>query len=448
MTTNTSLAKGRDPRYLTAGAEGGHAGGTRYYTEVAGEPPGQWAGHGAGALGLVGVVDPDVLQALYMDRVGPDGQRLNARARARYRPVREREDLAVEAHLALHPLATEGDLEAVRAAERAKSRNSTPYFDFTVSAAKSVSVLHASYLVAAQQARRQGARADAEKLEAAAADIVAALMAAARAAVARVERALYVRTGYHSTGTGEYRDAAGATVAMFAQHTSREGDPQLHVHMAVMNLAQRGDGADGKWRTLHSQMLYQERLAVAAYAARELATRLTDLGYHLVPRADGNGFEIGGVDPGVMEAFSSRRAQITPEVERMAREYRQRYGREPSQRTLWAMAQDATLETRKPKARAHGAGPGQAPAKSAGEELAPGRHAPPSGRYRPYRPCTVQWPDTGRRRAPAHRPNSTPAPGRASSGSPSPRYKSARPPGRGPRCCGSCTGPCPPWQPG
>lgn len=88
-----------------------------------------------------------------------------------------------------------------------------------------------------------------------------------------------------------------------------------------------------------------------------------------MPRADGNGFEIGGVDPGVMEAFSSRRAQITPEVERMAREYRQRYGREPSQRTLWAMAQDATLETRKPKARAHGAGPGQAPAKSAGEEL-------------------------------------------------------------------------------
>ena len=297
------------------------------------------------------MVDPDVLQALYMDRVGPDGQRLDARARARYRPVGEREDLAVEAHLALHPLATEGDLEAVRAAERAKSRNSTPYFDFTVSAAKSVSVLHASYLVAARQARKQGARADAEKLEAAAADIVAALMAAARAAVARVERALYVRTGYHSTGTGEYRDAAGATVAMFAQHTSREGDPQLHVHMAVMNLAQRGDGADGKWRTLHSQMLYQERLAVAAYAARELATRLTDLGYHLVPRADGNGFEIGGVDPGVMEAFSSRRAQITPEVERMAREYRQRYGREPSQRTLWAMAQDATLETRKPKAR-------------------------------------------------------------------------------------------------
>src|SRR5262249_23036033 len=47
----------------------------------------------------------------------------------------------------------------------------------------------------------------------------------------------------------------------------------------------------------------------------------------------------------------------------------QRYGREPSQRTLWAMAQDATLETRKPKARVHGARHGQTATKTAGEEL-------------------------------------------------------------------------------
>ena len=180
---------------------------------------------------------------------------------------------------------------------------------------------------------------------------------------------MFVRTGYHSATSGEYRDAAGATVAMFLQHTSREGDPQLHVHMAVMNLAQRQDGADDKWRTLHSSMLFQERLAVAAHASRELATRLTDLGYVLVPRADGNGFEVGGVDQEVMDAFSSRRAQITPEVARMAEEYRQRYGREPSQRTLWAMAQEVTLATRKAKKQAHGAGAEQGGPRSAGEEL-------------------------------------------------------------------------------
>ena len=155
---------------------------------------------------------------------------------------------------------------------------------------------------------------------------------------------------------------------MFLHHTSREGDPQLHVHMAVMNLAQRQDGADEKWRTLHSSMLFQERLAVAAHASRELASRLTDLGYVLVPRADGNGFEIGGVGQEVMDTFSSRRAQITPEVARMAEEYRQRYGREPSQRTLWAMAQEVTLATRKAKSRGRSDRSGQ-PAWSVGEEL-------------------------------------------------------------------------------
>lgn len=189
-------------RYLTEGAGAGHAGGARYYTEAAGEPPGRWAGRAAATLGLAGKVDADQLQALYMDRVGPDGTRLDARARGRFRPAKEREDLAVAAHLAVHPLATEGELAAVRVAERAKSRHATPYFDFTVSTVKSLSVLHASYLVAARQLHEAGAHDLARALEGRAEAISAALLAAARAGVARVERALFVRTGYHSTGRG------------------------------------------------------------------------------------------------------------------------------------------------------------------------------------------------------------------------------------------------------
>jgi conjugative relaxase-like TrwC/TraI family protein len=368
VTSVTSLAKGYDPRYLSEGQAAGHAGGTRYYADAAGEPPGRWGGRAAARLDLRGEVDAKVLQALYMDRVGPDGERLDARQRARYRPAEERVAAAVAAHLAAHPFATEGDLERVRAAERARAQHSVPYFDFTVSAAKSVSVLHASLLVAARQARAGGRHTEAGELERDARDITGALETAARAALSRAERALYVRTGYHSATSGEFRDTDGAVVASFLQHTSREGDPQLHVHNAVLNLAQRADGADARWRTLHGALLYQERLAVAAVAARELATRLTSLGYVLVPRADGNGFEVGGVSQEVMDAFSSRRAQITPEVARMAQEYRQRYGREPSQRTLWAMAQDATLASRKAKQHGRPDRSGMPP-RSAGEEL-------------------------------------------------------------------------------
>ena len=254
MTSVTSLAKGYDPRYLSEGQAAGHAGGTKYYADAAGEPPGQWGGQAAAQLGLRGEVDPAVLQALYMDRVGPDGERLDARQRAKYRPVEERVDAAVVAHQAAHPFATDRDLELVRVAERAKAQHSVPYFDFTVSAAKSVSVLHASLLVAARQARAGGRHTEAGELERDARAITEALEAAARAALSRAERALYVRTGYHSATSGEYRDAAGGVVASFLQHTSREGDPQLHVHNAVLNLAQRADGLDGRWRTLHGAL--------------------------------------------------------------------------------------------------------------------------------------------------------------------------------------------------
>ena len=177
VTTNTSLAKGRDPRYLTQDAGAGHSrrdallhGGRRRAAGTLGRvrapPPSAWRGD----------VDAAVMQALYMDDALPSGERLNARRKAAYRPTKEREDLAVAAHLALHPYATAGDLEAVRAGERSKSRNVTPYFDFTVSAVKSVSVLHASYLVAARQARERGAGAWAAELERKAAAVEAALL--------------------------------------------------------------------------------------------------------------------------------------------------------------------------------------------------------------------------------------------------------------------------------
>ena len=72
-------------------------------------------------------------------------------------------------------------------------------------------------------------------------------------------------------------------------------------------------------------MLFQERLAVAMHVAREMATGSLTWAMCWCPGADGNGFEIG-VPQEVMDPFSSRRAQITPGVRRMAEEYRVRYG--------------------------------------------------------------------------------------------------------------------------
>src|SRR5215475_197502 len=113
-----------------------------YYT-AAGEPPGQWAGKGAVALGLSGQVDPNVIGRLYQHGIGPGGELLVTRRQSK--SAAEPEQAAVTAYLAAHSYASATELAEVRAAERGRDPHQVPYFDLIISAVKSVSVLHASY---------------------------------------------------------------------------------------------------------------------------------------------------------------------------------------------------------------------------------------------------------------------------------------------------------------
>ena len=351
MSTNVTLHAGHDVAYFTSGqGRGGCAGAMSYYT-AAGEPPGEWAGKGAAALGLVCQVDPGVIGRLYRHDIGPGGELLVKRRQGK--AAEEREAAAVAAYLAGDPYASAVELAEVRAAERGKDTHQVPYFDLTISAVKSVSVLHASYRVAARQARERGEQDQAAALDARADEIEEALMSSAREAVAWLERhATYTRTGHHSATTGQWRDGDGLVASLFLHHLSRDGDPQLHVHVAIWNRVQRADKADGKWRTLDSRALHNERLAVAPVADRILETRLSALGYVMVPRADGNGAEVGGVSQDMMELFSSRAVAVTGELDRLAREYQAVHGKPPSRRTLWLLHQQAGQNTRRTKAEA------------------------------------------------------------------------------------------------
>ena len=345
--------------YLTAGQHaGGCAGAMSYYT-AGGEPPGQWAGKGAAALGLTGQVDPAVIGRLYQHNIGPGGELLVKRRQSP--AVGEREDAAVAAYLAAHPYATATELAEVRAAERGTDPHQVPYFDMTVDAVKSVSVLHASYRVAARQAREHGDEDQAAALDARADEIEAALMDAAREAVAWLERhATYTRTGHHSARTGEWRDGDGLVASVFLHHISRDGDPHLHVHIAIWNRVQRADRADEKWRTLDSRSLHNQRLAVAPVTDRIVQTRLSALGYAMVPREDGNGAEVGGVSQDVIDLFSSRSRALTPELKALIGQYQKIHGKPPSKRTIWLLGQQAAQNTRRTKAEARRTVAGQA----------------------------------------------------------------------------------------
>jgi conjugative relaxase-like TrwC/TraI family protein len=351
-----SLHAGYDIAYLTDAVG---SGGAEYYLSAAGpggEPPGFWAGKAAAALGLAGEVDARIMRALYHHDVGPDGSPLETPgARASYERQRETLDDRIEAEVAAKVAAigafpTEREIREIQLMVRAGQRNSVPFFDLTLSMTKSVSVTHASYLAAARQARQAGDEAGAAGWVAKAEEIIEAVREGAQAVVRAAEqRAGYIRTGHHGGGQGQWRDAAGLVAAVFVQHTSRDGDPQLHAHIAMLNRAQRADGEDTRWRTLDSRSLHRERLGIAAYAGLVVEQKLQAAGHKLVKREDGNGAEVGGVTQATMLAFSSRRTAITPAVQRLADEYTATHGRPPSRRALWSLRQWATLETRKSK---------------------------------------------------------------------------------------------------
>jgi hypothetical protein len=355
----TTLHPGHDVAYLTAGRHAGGCTGAMSYYTAAGEPPGQWAGKGAAALGLVGQVDPAVIGRLYQHNIGPGGQLLVKPRQSK--AAGDREAAAVAAYRAAHPYASATELAEVRAAARGTDPYQVPYFDLTVDVVKSVSVLHASYRVAARQACERGDPGHATALDARADQIEAALLDAAREAVAWLERhATYTRTGHHSARTGEWRDGDGLVAGLFLHHISRDGDSHLHVHVAVWNRVQRADRADEKWRTLDSRSLHHQRLAVAAVADRMVETRLSALGYAMVPREDGNGAEVGGVSQDVMDLFSSRSRALTPELTALIGQYQKIHGRPPSKRTIWLLGQQAAQNTRRSKAEARRTVAGQA----------------------------------------------------------------------------------------
>ena len=95
--------------------------------------------------------------------------------------------------------------------------------------------------------------------------------------------------------------------ATFRHDTSRNLDPQLHTHAVLANMVQ---GGDGKWRTMANEPLYRRQKLIGMVYRSELAGGLAKLGYGIEKtHADGR-FEIAGVPRKVIEAFSTRRAEI------------------------------------------------------------------------------------------------------------------------------------------
>jgi conjugative relaxase-like TrwC/TraI family protein len=126
------------------------------------------------------------------------------------------------------------------------------------------------------------------------------------------ERLVEVRLGQG----GYIREAAAdIIVGRFDHFTSREGDPNIHTHAVLINVA--GCRERNKFRTLEPEKLFASQLVVGLAFRASLARRLAEKGF-ILRTAGRNQFEIAGIPENLIEKFSKRSHQIEKRVGRGA----------------------------------------------------------------------------------------------------------------------------------
>ncbi|MGZ6134746.1 MAG: MobF family relaxase, partial [Myxococcaceae bacterium] len=313
--------------------ERGHEARDYYTTGVEhGEPPGTWWGRGADSLGLRGEVTEDVMEKLYGGLTDPaTGEPLGSPPRE-YASFEDR----LAALLAKEPDATPERVAELELAARKSHREARTYADLTFSPPKSWSVLHAALEHAGRHEE--------------AAQVWDAWEAGAHAGLEYLmDEAGYSRAGYHGAKiagrtSGRWVDAHDYVISLWRHHTSRDGDPQMHIHAAVLN---RVLCEDGEWRSLDSQAISAARPAAGAISERVAEERLTAaLGVEFRTRPDGKAREIAGIGEDDRDLFSSHRRAITEGVRELAATYEARHGKAPGRYVLRLMAEHVTLKTR------------------------------------------------------------------------------------------------------
>jgi TrwC relaxase len=301
-----TIAKGYDLGYIwkthdhtSEPATGG------YYTDAAqaGEPPGRWWGPGAQTLGLAPgqTVERAPYDAVYQQADPRAGAKLG-RPRGRYPTFADHlaRLTAAEPHATAERL-----IELEREAAQA-TRQPAAYYDVTISFSKSISILHASIRENERRARladdQQAAAYWAGREQA----FQEVLHRANRAALEYLQAwAGITRTGYHGIRVdgrepGRF-ESAGLIVTSWLQGTSREGDPQDHVHNQIARIVRTY--RDGKWRALDTMSVRGVLGALQAVAATSVECALSrEFGVRAVPSGAGAVVEVGG-EGGVAASF-------------------------------------------------------------------------------------------------------------------------------------------------
>ena len=244
-----------------------------YWTEGEKAVQGEWIGEGAKALGLAGAVTDAPFEALRENRHPLTGDPLTARDHA----------------------------------------NRVAFFDVQLSAPKDVSVLA---MVGGDERVRE------------------AFHESVKIALAEMERFAAVRERRgDAAGTEQIRLTGNFVGTMFMHDTSRDLDPQLHVHAVLANAT--WDHTRNEWLALKQNEMLRASPYLRQVMYRELAARLRALGYE-PHEMNSKGFSVRGVEH-LRERFSKR----TRQVQRLAEEFAAAKGRRPTKREVEILVRES-----------------------------------------------------------------------------------------------------------
>src|SRR5690606_24131791 len=310
-----------------------------------GERAGIWHGDGLGMLGVEAGSEatPEDVRAIFGELVDPrTGQSLGSRP-GNFASYDERLAKALEKE----PFASDERLAEIKNQVSRSGRKGVAFYDFTFSPSKSASVYYAALLEDGQGER--------------AALVLSAHEDAVRAALDEASEHAWVRSGHHGPRgdghtTGRWEKAEGLSAVLFPHSTNRNGEPQLHVHAAVLNRAVTK--SDGKIRALDGAAWRPVKEALATTYERQFEQNMRErLGVEWATRADGKAREIVGIEQDLLRDASSRRAEVLERAAELRAQYVEQHGVEPSGRALARINREATFETRDRKREQH-QGPG------------------------------------------------------------------------------------------
>jgi conjugative relaxase-like TrwC/TraI family protein len=215
---------------------------------------------------------------------------------------------------------------------RVPSTKAVGGFDLTFSPSKSVSV---AWALADKETREVIYRCHQEA--------IAEVLAYAEREV------FHTRTG--SQGCVE-EDIVGVVAASFTHFDSRDGDPQLHDHVVILNRVQAKN--DGAWRTLDSRGLFASAVMLSEMHQGVLSDLLTaELGWdwdaHARRSSTAPKWEVAGVSQRLMDEFSQRTTAIVTAKDRLIAQFEGDHHRAPTDVEVLKLRQTATLSTRRAK---------------------------------------------------------------------------------------------------